>query len=148
MLRQPEEPRQVPGADAVPIRVLAAVIFRDGRVLVAQRARHKRHGGLWEFPGGKLERGETHLEAAQRELAEELQLVVTSVRRHLVSFDDPGSPFIIEFVEVQTEGHPNPREHEAIAWIAPARLADFSLAPADARFAEWLVQQGQSGPFP
>jgi 8-oxo-dGTP pyrophosphatase MutT (NUDIX family) len=50
-------------------RVLAAVIQRDSRLLLAQRPSHKRHGGLWEFPGGKLAIGEDHLAAARRELA-------------------------------------------------------------------------------
>src|SRR5690606_20769929 len=61
------------------IRVLAAVIRRDGRWLVCRRPAHKRHGGLWEFPGGKLEPGESLLEAATRELEEELAVRVTGV---------------------------------------------------------------------
>ena len=54
------------------MRVLATVIRRDGRLLVCQRPSHKRHGGLWEFPGGKVEPGESDLAASRRELAEEL----------------------------------------------------------------------------
>ena len=54
------------------IRVIAAVIARGDRLLVCQRPPHKRHGGLWEFPGGKCEPGESDLEAARRELHEEL----------------------------------------------------------------------------
>jgi mutator protein MutT len=55
-----------------PIPVLAAVIRRDGRLLVARRPAHKRHGGLWEFPGGKVEEGESWADAAARERKEEL----------------------------------------------------------------------------
>ena len=50
---------------------MAAVIERDGKLLVCRRPGHKRHGGLWEFPGGKLEPGETIVDAARRELDEE-----------------------------------------------------------------------------
>jgi 8-oxo-dGTP pyrophosphatase MutT (NUDIX family) len=49
--------------------VVAAVIERDGRLLVCQRPAHKRHGGLWEFPGGKCDPGESDAEAARRELS-------------------------------------------------------------------------------
>ncbi len=51
----------------MPIRVLASVIERDHRLLVCRRPLHKRHGGLWEFPGGKVREGESDLEAARRE---------------------------------------------------------------------------------
>ena len=61
-----------------PVRVVAAVIERasdeGARLLVCRRPAHKRHGGLWEFPGGKVEAGEDLLHAARRELAEELAL--------------------------------------------------------------------------
>ncbi|HSG49130.1 MAG TPA: NUDIX domain-containing protein, partial [Longimicrobiales bacterium] len=58
--------------EAIP--VIAAVIHRDGRYLVGRRPDDKRHGGLWEFPGGKLDPGESWLEAARRELSEELEM--------------------------------------------------------------------------
>ena len=65
--------------------VLAAVVQRDDRYLICQRPPHKRHGGLWEFPGGKLEPGETHDHAARRELAEELDVDVRTVGTMLFS---------------------------------------------------------------
>src|SRR5262249_15198793 len=58
---------------------LAAVIERDGRYLVCQRRAHKRHGSLWEFPGGKVEPGESLMQAAFRELQEELGMRATEV---------------------------------------------------------------------
>ena len=54
------------------VRVLAAVIKRNERYLICKRPENKRHGGLWEFPGGKIEIGESNFEAAVRELREEL----------------------------------------------------------------------------
>src|SRR5688572_7033833 len=78
------------------IRVLAAVVHRNGKYLICQRPLNKRHGGLWEFPGGKIESGETNLDAAQRELQEELSVSVTGVRAVLFSSQDPGSEFVID----------------------------------------------------
>lgn len=123
-----------------PLPVVAAVILRDGRYLVARRPAAKRHGGLWEFPGGKVDPGESWLDAARRELAEELGMDVTSVGRTLRSIHDEGSPFVIHFVEVEADGEPVPTEHEAVAWHTPSELAALPLAPADARFSAGLAQ--------
>ncbi len=79
------------------IRVLAAIIRDDDRYLVCLRPAHKRHGGYWEFPGGKLEVGETLLEAARRELREELDVEVIAAGEPIFSSRDPGSQFLIEF---------------------------------------------------
>jgi len=72
--------------DTIP--VIAAVIVRGGRYLVGQRPDGKRHGGLWEFPGGKLDPGETLLHAARRELGEELGMGAVSVGEILYSASD------------------------------------------------------------
>jgi 8-oxo-dGTP pyrophosphatase MutT (NUDIX family) len=76
----PDHPLVDTQAAVSPIRVLAAVIRRNDRFLLCRRPSWKRHGGLWEFPGGKLEPGETPLEAAARELAEECCLRATELR--------------------------------------------------------------------
>ena len=83
------------------IRVIASVIARDSNYLICQRPLHKRHGGLWEFPGGKIRNGESNFDAARRELGEELQAEVIGVGRRLFTAMDPGSPYSIEFVEVE-----------------------------------------------
>ena len=121
------------------IRVLAAVIRRDGRWLVCRRPAHKRHGGLWEFPGGKLEPGESLLDAATRELDEELGVVVTRVGERLFSRHDEGSPFVIECVAVDIAGEPVAREHEELRWATLAELASLALAPSDAAFVAELT---------
>ena len=121
------------------IRVLAAVIRRDGRWLVCRRPAHKRHGGLWEFPGGKLEPGESLLDAATRELDEELAVGVTGVGEPLFSRHDEGSPFVIEFVAVDIAGEPVAREHEELRWATLAELASLALAPSDAAFVAELT---------
>jgi 8-oxo-dGTP diphosphatase len=121
------------------VRVLAAVIRRDDSYLVCLRPPHKRHGGLWEFPGGKMESGETLHEAARRELQEELGLEVLSVGETLFSCQDPGSRFVIEFVEVQVSGIPQAFEHAEIRWATPQELRDLKFAPSDRAFSLTLV---------
>jgi len=118
--------------------VLAAVIQRDDRYLVCRRPAHKRHGDLWEFPGGKLESGETHEDAARRELAEELGVDVQAVGNMLFAVADPGSEFVIEFVPVTIEGEPRCIEHSALRWLTLDELGELDLAPSDRRFVEFL----------
>ena len=119
--------------------VIAAVIFKADRVLICQRPIHKRHGGLWEFPGGKLEAGETLLEAARRELQEELSVQVVRVGQIYLALHDPGSEFVIQFTDVEIEGIPAAVEHQELAWINPRAILSYSLAPSDRKFAEyWL----------
>lgn len=116
--------------------MVAAVIRRDERVLLCRRPAHKRHGGLWEFPGGKLATGETLGEAAARELTEELGVRLTGLGRHLGSRRDPGAAFEIHFVEVHAEGEPSSLEHDEVAWVEAGRVLSYRLAPGDRAFAE------------
>lgn len=126
-------------ATETPVRVVAAVLRRGNRVMVCQRPLHKRHGGLWEFPGGKLEPDESIPSAVQRELAEELAVEVVSVGSLLFSTQDPGSHFLIEFYPVEIRGEPVPIEHTAIAWMTEEELMTIALAPSDKRFALHLT---------
>jgi 8-oxo-dGTP pyrophosphatase MutT (NUDIX family) len=121
---------------------VAAVVRRADRYLVGRRPEHKRHGGLWEFPGGKVREGESRLAAARRELSEELGLEAVALGPLLLAVDDPGSPYWIEFVEVEAVGEPAPHEHSSVAWLTLHELASLALAPADARFVAWLAGSG------
>ena len=123
----------------MPTPVLAAVIQRADEYLICQRPAHKRHGGLWEFPGGKREPGETHLDAARRELAEELGVRVRSVGDVLLSIADPGSEFVIEFVPTEIDGEPQRIEHPDIRWLTLDELPSLQLAPSDGRFVTHLM---------
>ncbi len=116
-------------------RVVAAVIEREGRLLLCRRPAGKRHAGLWEFPGGKLLPGESIPEAARRELAEELAVEVLAVGERLFELPDPGSPFVVEFHPVEIAGEPVALEHEALIWVEPRDLAGMDLAPSDRAFA-------------
>ena len=122
-----------------PIRVLAAVIQRGDDYLICQRPAHKRHGGLWEFPGGKLDPDESLLDAAKRELLEELGVTTVDVREPLACVADPGSVFVIEFVPTLIEGDPMCVEHAALAWAPLEALPAYALAPSDRRFVELLL---------
>lgn len=125
------------------VPVVAAVIRQGDRYLLGRRPAHKRHGGLWEFPGGKVLEGESRLEAARRELAEELGLGSVSLGSLLLSVRDEGSPFVIEFFHASAEGTPIAREHTEVGWFAAAELAGLALAPADARFVAHLEREGR-----
>jgi 8-oxo-dGTP diphosphatase len=129
---------------APPTPVLAAVIQRDGTYLVCQRPSHKRHGGLWEFPGGKVEPGETYFQAARRELAEELGVRALSVGDVIFSATDPGSEFRIDFVPTITEGEPQCLEHSALKWLPPHDLHALDLAPGDRRFVDVILSRAAS----
>jgi mutator protein MutT len=118
--------------------VLAAVVQRHEKYLVCQRPAHKRHGGLWEFPGGKLEPGETNFDAARRELAEELGVQALAVGSSLFSIADPGSEFMIDFVPTIIDGEPRCLEHLDLKWMSLKELTLLHLAPSDRRFVEFL----------
>ncbi|HSG46860.1 MAG TPA: NUDIX domain-containing protein [Longimicrobiales bacterium] len=133
------------------VDVVAAVI-RDGagRLLIGRRPAHKRHGGLWEFPGGKVDPGETLALAVARELEEELALTATWVASAPVyARQDPGQPFRILFVEAAARGTPVLMEHEAVAWIPVPPPDAYQLAPSDAAFVAALhrgeVRLGEVG---
>jgi 8-oxo-dGTP pyrophosphatase MutT (NUDIX family) len=134
--------RRVTDQHPMPIRVLASVIQHEDRLLICQRPLHKRHGGLWEVPGGKVKEGETDLEAARRELGEELGIGVTEVGPVELSVADPGSDFVIEFLAVAVEGEPQALEHMALEWMREEELLALPLAPGDRRYVLFRMDGG------
>lgn len=124
------------------IRVLAAVIEKDGKWLLGKRPPQKRHGGLWEFPGGKYEMGEATFDVAARELAEEMAVDVLRVGEILLRSGDPGSTYMIEFTEVLIDGVPVALEHEAIGWFDLEEMKELELAPSDRMFSDFLRNRG------
>jgi mutator protein MutT len=121
-----------------PTRVLAAVVRRADTFLVCQRPLDKRHGGLWEFPGGKKEPGESDEDTARRELREELGVDVLSIGDEEFAIGDPGSPFLIAFVPTAITGEPTCHEHTALRWATLDELATMALAPSDRRYVAFL----------
>jgi len=123
------------------ISVVAAVIRRENKVLLGRRPDHKHHGGLWEFPGGKMEEGETEVDAVTRELVEEFGVETLSVGKLVYECRDPGAPFLVRFFDVGIRGKLEPTEHTEVRWFEPAILPAVCLAPCDARFvAEHLLR--------
>ena len=122
---------------ALPIVLVTAValIDRDGRVLIAQRPQGKLMAGFWEFPGGKVEAGETPEAALIRELKEEL--AVDTFESCLAPFSfashayDEFHLLMPLYVCRKWEGRVMPQEGQEIAWVAPMRLKDYSMPPAD-----------------
>lgn len=86
-----------------------------------------------------MKEGESDLEAARRELAEELGVHVTDVGPVELSVQDPGSDFVIEFLAVSIEGEPQCLEHMALAWEEEDKLPGYDLAPSDRRYVEGRV---------
>jgi mutator protein MutT len=116
--------------------VVAAVVERQGLLLLCRRPAGKRHAGRWEFPGGKLLPGEAVPEALRRELSEELGVEVIEVGERLLAVPDPGSAFLVEFYPVKIAGEPVALEHDGLAWVRPEDLLELDLAPSDRSFAE------------
>ncbi len=127
------------------VPVAAAVALREGRYLVGRRPAHKRHGGFWEFPGGKVGDGESLADGISRELAEELGVRVAATGSILFTARDPGSPFLIHFLEVVLAGEPRAMEHDQVGWFTPVELAELPLAPTDARFVREVLAGGSGG---
>ena len=117
------------------IHVAVAVIFREGRVLIARRPDHAHQGGLLEFPGGKVEPGETVQQALRREIAEEtgLQVPLDSLQPVIGIHHDYGDKRV--FLDVWetggAEGEPEGREGQPIDWRLPDELADADFPTAN-----------------
>ena len=122
---------------ARPIVLVAAValIDKDGRVLLAERPAGKHLAGLWEFPGGKVQPGETPEVALIRELAEELGIDVHASCLAPFTFASHAYPefhlLMPLFVCRRWQGIAVPREGQRLQWVRPARLADYPKPPAD-----------------
>lgn len=114
--------------------VVAGVIQRDGKILIGQRMSHDRHGLKWEFPGGKVEKGETPKQALVRELREELA-VEAEIGPELARYEhNPRGrlPLLLLFHRVEGfQGEPRSEAFEQIRWETPDRLLDYDFLDGD-----------------
>ena len=119
-----------------PLLVVAAVTLRDGRVMICQRRPDVHNGLKWEFPGGKLEPGESPEAALARELEEELGIrVAVGKIRDAVFHRYPDREVLVLFYGCRIlEGTPATLDCNAIAWVAPGELAAYDFAGADLEF--------------
>ena len=122
--------------------VVAVVIERAGRILIGQRRNIGFHPLKWEFPGGKVEPGETPEQATIRELAEELAIrarVDREIMRY--QFQYPGrTPILLIFYRIlDFDGEPENRDFEQIRWELPERLSDYDFLEGDAEFIRSLT---------
>ena len=116
------------------IHVAAAAIFNSqGQVLLALRSKKQHQGGLWEFPGGKVDAGESVAEALDRELREELAIGVEAAEPLIEIRHDYGDKCVLLDVWVVTDFSGNPRGNEGqpIEWAALERLGDYTFPAAN-----------------
>lgn len=116
-----------------PLIVTAAILEEGGRILITRRPDNCRHAGLWEFPGGKLEPGESPAEALARELREELDLSVTvGAIFDVVYHRYEWGPLLLLAYRCRAE-HLHIRDLQVAEhrWVPPTDLADFPFLPAD-----------------
>jgi 8-oxo-dGTP diphosphatase len=121
-------------AATVRVQVAAAAIFdQQGRVLITRRADHVHQGGLWEFPGGKLEPDETAREALTRELREELGIELHQARPLIrVSHDYPDKSVLLDVWRVDGfGGEAHGREGQPLVWVLPQDLGDYDFPAAN-----------------
>jgi mutator protein MutT len=115
------------------VEVVAAVIERDGRILIARRPAASHLGGLWEFPGGKHRAGESAEAALVREIREELDAAVAvGELLDTVDWAYPEKTVRLRFFRCALAGEARAAEGQEIAWVRPAELRDYEFPPADA----------------
>ena len=136
----------LPGLTGRYRQVVAAVLRRDGRVLIARRRKGQRFEGLWEFPGGKIEAGETPEDALERELKEELG-IVTRAGAFLCSNRHDYGEFAVELLAYEASyisGEMVLTDHQEVAWVAPQELPGYRFPEADGPIVRMLEGSEES----
>jgi len=123
------------------IAVTAGILLKGDQVLIGRRKPGLRHAGKWEFPGGKVERGETPQTCLKRELREEfnIRVKVGDVFDNNVFYYRRGPVHLTAFWVDWIDGEMRATDHDRIAWVLPANLKAYDLLPADIPFADKLA---------
>jgi 8-oxo-dGTP diphosphatase len=125
------------------IVVVAAVIERNGEFLVARRLTGTHLAGFWEFPGGKVHQGETHEQALQREIVEELNTAIDGLQKIFhTSHTYPERTVDLHFYRGTLSGAPEPALGQELRWISRGEFASLDFPPADAELIAQLVSGG------
>jgi len=135
-------PRHVPAV----VQVAAGLIVREGHYLIARRKAGTHLGGLWEFPGGKCEPGESLEDCLHRELLEELGIAVTSpVRFRVIRHEYPEKTVELHFFRCTvSRGEASALDCEEVRWVTPGELSDYEFPPADRPLIEALQRTADS----
>ena len=123
------------------VEVVAAIVWRDGKILITRRLDHAHLAGLWEFPGGKVEAGESLEGALLREIREELGVeIATGPEVFTIEHDYPTKSVRLHFFNCTViRGEPQPLDVSDLRWIRPAQLGEFEFPPADAELIKRLI---------
>lgn len=152
-----QPPQQQPrGGSAGVQAVTAAVLHRNGRVLIARRPATDNLARKWEFPGGKIEEGETPEACLARELREELGIDgrIGAFLGESVHHYRHGTVRLLAYLACWEKGDLEPRAHDEIAWVTVSELDQYDFAPADVPFVErlmsgqWIVSDAQGAGMP
>ena len=126
---------------------VVAALIRDGeRFLICKRPAHKARALMWEFPGGKVETGESPREALIRECREELDITLDVGGLYMqVTHEYPDILIRLSLYEaVIASGEPRCKEHEALCWILPREIPDYEFCPADVDIIHRISREGRN----
>lgn len=126
------------------LKVTAAIIRQEGKILICQRGAGGHCAFLWEFPGGKLEAGESEEECLIRECEEELgiHIAIQGVFAE-TTFQYPDRRIAFTFFDANiTSGELMPTVHKQVRWVAPQELPEFDFCPADTEIVQKLIETG------
>ena len=124
-------------------KVTAAILVKDGKILIAKRKADDRQAGKWEFPGGTVEQNETPQACLKREMKEEFGIVV-SVDEYIgesIYHYDHGAIQLLAYRAHLESGKMVPNDHADYRWVSAKQLRKFDFAPADIPFVEKLQNQ-------
>lgn len=124
--------------------VAVGILRRNGKILACQRKKGGRYELKWEFPGGKVEHGETTFQCLQRELREELSIAIQGVERTEIQssvYEDGGS-FEVAYCHIsEFEGEPQNNVFEAIRWVSPSELKALDILEGNRLIVEQLSNE-------
>lgn len=123
--------------------VVALILIQDEKVLVAQRPAKDRLAFKWEFPGGKIEKGESPEAALIREIQEELGLEIEEISHYMTTeYLEPPVPVRLHAYQAKSKGGiPRSKVHQQIRWVTIRDLLQLDLAPADVPLAQAITQR-------